>query len=72
MLPKKISFVCFRGFVKEHNACSSEVSRASLKPICKVAEDYECLKEFVSKLERTLSRCKILNNKLKNDTIRVC
>lgn len=60
----------FKNHMKEQKHLCLEVSRASLKPISKISNDAESIKKAVMKLERAVNKNKLLNSKLKDETVR--
>lgn len=60
----------FKNHMKEQKHLCLEVSRASLKPISKVSSDAESIKKSVMKLERAVNKNKLLNSKLKDETVK--
>ncbi|CAH1401657.1 unnamed protein product [Nezara viridula] len=60
----------FKNHIKEQKHLCLEVSRASLKPINKISSDAENVKKSVMKLERAVNKNKMLNSKLKEETVK--
>lgn len=60
----------FKNHIKNQKHLCLEVSRASLKPISKISNDAENVKKSVMKLERAVNKNKLLNSKLKEETIK--
>lgn len=60
----------FKNHIKEQKHLCLEVSRASLKPINKISSDAESVKKSVMKLERAVNKNKMLNSKLKEETVK--
>ncbi|XP_014275740.1 nuclear pore complex protein Nup58 isoform X1 [Halyomorpha halys] len=60
----------FKNHIKDQKHLCLEVSRASLKPINKISSDAENVKKSVMKLERAVNKNKMLNSKLKEETVK--
>jgi nucleoporin p58/p45 len=61
----------YRNFVKTQKGQSSDIARGSVKPLHKVQEDTESLKQMLAVLTSGLQRNGALADKLKADTAKV-
>ncbi|XP_054262377.1 nuclear pore complex protein Nup58-like [Macrosteles quadrilineatus] len=62
------TFDVFKNFVKQQKNLSCEVSRAPVKPMHKVTEDTEALKQLLTSVSSALQKNRVIANKLKADT----
>lgn len=57
--------------MKQQKNLSCEVSRAPVKPMHKVTEDTEALKQLLTSVSSALQKNRVIANKLKADTTKV-